>query len=169
MRIVLICLILISTACTQLIPKRSYVTKVQPTTTSLKAAESQADPKGKKILQTGRKMALDEKFIIVGGCWDYIDAIFTRAGFPRGQRKVVFKGTLRNGPYSKVDALKPGDWIYHINHSYHGIEHSGLFVKWLDKKNAIGLMLSYRGEKSRTPARYKGYDLSNVYRITRAK
>jgi hypothetical protein len=142
---------------------------VEVSSSTLKAAELQADPKAKKILQTGRKMTLDEKVIIVGGCWDYIDAVFTRAGFPRDQRDVVFKGTLRNGPYAKLDELKPGDWIYHINHSYHGIEHSGLFVKWLDKKNAIGLMLSYRGERSRTPARYRGYDLSNVYRITRAK
>jgi hypothetical protein len=169
MRIVLISLVILSTACTELIASRPYIPKAQPTITSLKAAESQANPKGKQILQIGRKMALDEKVIIVGGCWDYVDAVFTRAGFPRGQRDVVFKGTLRNGPYANLDALRPGDWIYHINHSYHGIEHSGIFVKWIDKKNAIGLMLSYRGEKSRTPARYKNYDLSNVYRITRAK
>lgn len=169
MRIALLCLILVSTACAEYLPFRSYNPKAEFSTNTIKEAELEADPKAQRILRTGREMALDEKFIIVGGCWDYVDAVFTRAGFPRGQRKVVFKGTLRNGPYANIDALKPGDWLYHINHSYHGIEHSGIFVKWLNKNRAIGLVLSYRGERSRTPARYKGYDLSNVYRITRAK
>jgi hypothetical protein len=169
MRTALIFLVILSTACTELIPNRPYKSKVEISTNTLKEAEQEADTKARKILQTGREMTLDEKVIIVGGCWDYIDAVFTRAGFPRGQRKIVFKGTLRNGPYANIAALRPGDWIYHLNHSYHGIEHSGIFVKWLNKERAIGLMLSYRGERSRTPARYRGYDLSNVYRITRAK
>ena len=136
---------------------------------SLDAAEREADLKSQSILQIGREMTLVNREIIVGGCWDYVDAVYTRAGFSRNDRKVVFKGTLKNGPYADIDRLKPGDWIYHVNHSYHGIEHSGIFIKWLDKGRAIGLLLSYRGEKSQKPARYRGYDLSHVYTITRAK
>jgi hypothetical protein len=166
---ILICLLLISHVYAANVPYHFSKPKADLLISSLNKSELEAGSKARNILQTGRKMALDEKEIIVGGCWDYIDAVFTRAGFSRDKRKVVFKGTLRDGPYAKLDALQPGDWVYHINHSYNGIEHSGIFVRWLDKKRAIGLMLSYRGEKSRMPARYKGYDLSNVYRITRAK
>ena len=163
------CLFLLSTATAEEIPYHLFKPKGAFFTNALNDAEQEADPKAKKILQIGREMTLDNKEIIVGGCWDYVDAVYSRAGFTRDQRKIVFKGTLRKGPYASLDDLKPGDWIYHVNHSYNRIEHSGIFVKWLDKKKAIGLLLSYRGEKSKKPARYRGYDLSNVYTITRAK
>jgi hypothetical protein len=169
MRILLVCLFIISSACADNVPYRFFKPTPELLTNNLREAESQADHKARRILRTGREMTLDEKAVIVGGCWDYVDAVFTRAGFPRGERKIVFKGTLKNGPYANKNALKPGDWIYHINHSYNGIEHSGIFIKWLDKGSATGLLLSYRGEKSRVPARYRGYDLSNVYSIIRAK
>jgi hypothetical protein len=160
---------MISTACADGVPYSLYKPSAELLIHTLNEAELEADPKARVILQTGREMTLDEQVIIRGGCWGYIDAVFTRAGFPRDQRRVVFKGTLRRGPYADIDTLRPGDWVYHINHSYHGIEHSGIFVKWLDQESAIGLLLSYRGENSNKPARYRGYDLSNVYTITRAK
>ena len=169
MRIALLCLFMISTAYAGDVPYRFFKPNAELLINSLNEAESEADPKAGMILRTGREMTLDEKAVVIGGCWDYVDAVYTRAGFPRDQRKVVFNGTLKNGPYADKDELKPGDWVYHINHSYHGIDHSGIFIKWLDKTRAIGLLLSYRGEKSNQPARYRGYDLSNVYTITRAK
>ena len=169
MRIALICLFLLSTAYAKEIPYHLFKPKGELLTKTLNEAEREGDYKAKVILQIGREMTLDKKEIIIGGCWNYVDAVYNRSGFPKGQRKVVFKGTLKKGPYAGRDVLKPGDWIYHVNHSYHGIEHSGIFVKWLDKKNAVGLLLSYRGEKSNKPARYRGYDLSHVYTITRAK
>ena len=169
MRIALICLFIISTAYAGDVPYRFFKPSAELLITALNEAESEADPDARMILQTGREMTLDEKAIVIGGCWDYVDAVYTRAGFPRDRRRVVFQGTLENGPYADIDALRPGDWVYHINHSYNGIQHSGIFIKWLDKRNAIGLLLSYRGEKSNQPARYRGYDLSNVYTITRAK
>ncbi len=169
MRIALICLFILSSAYAKEIPYHLYKPKGVFLTEALNEAEREADLKAKKILQIGREMTLDKKEIIVGGCWDYVDAVFDRAGFPRDQRVTVFKGTLKKGPYASRDTLKPGDWLYHVNHSYHYIEHSGIFIKWLDEKNAIGLVLSYRGEMSKKPARYRGYDLSQVYTITRAK
>jgi len=36
------------------------------------------------------------------------------------------------------------------------------------KSGKLALMLSYAGERRKTPARYKVYDLSGVYYITRA-
>ncbi|MBL7996243.1 DUF2914 domain-containing protein, partial [bacterium] len=54
------------------------------------------------------------------------------------------------------------------NHSYNNIEHSAIFIEWIDIENKIALMLSYGGESRREPARYIPYDLSSVYGITRA-
>lgn len=169
MRIALICFFIISTAYAEDVPYRLFKPNAELLVSALNEAELDADLNARMILRTGREMTLDEKVVVIGGCWDYVNAVFNRAGFPSDQRSVVFQGTLENGPYADKDVLKPGDWVYHINHSYHGIEHSGIFIKWLDKKSAIGLLLSYRGEKSEQPARYRGYDLSNVYTITRAK
>ncbi len=169
MRIAFLCLLILSTAYAEDVPYRFFKPSAGLLISSLNEAESEADPKARMILRTGREMTLDEKVVVIGGCWDYVDAVYTRAGFPRDRRSVVFQGTLKNGPYADKDSLRPGDWVYHINHSYNGIQHSGIFIKWLDKTRAIGLLLSYRGEKSNQPARYRGYDLSNVYTITRAK
>ncbi len=169
MRIAFVCLFIISSAYADDVPYHFFKPNAELLINSLNAAELEADPKARTILRTGREMTLDEQVVIIGGCWDYIDAVYTRAGFTRDRRRVVFKGTKENGPYADEDELRPGDWVYHINHSYNDIEHSGIFIKWLDKESAIGLLLSYRGERSNKPARYRGYDLSNVYTITRAK
>ena len=140
MRIALICLFIISTAYAGDVPYRFFKPNAESLITTLNEAESEADPNARMILQTGREMTLDEKAIVIGGCWDYVDAVYTRAGFPRDRRRVVFQGTLENGPYADIDALRPGDWVYHINHSYHDIQHSGIFIQWLDKTRAIGLL-----------------------------
>jgi len=132
-------------------------------------AEKNTIPSGRKVLKMARIMTVENKEIIRGACWDYINAVFNRAGFPTKKREIIFRGKLKKPPYAKSSLVKGGDWIYHINHSYHGIQHSGLFIKWLDYKNKIALMLSYGGEKRNKPARYKSYDLSNIYYIQRAK
>ena len=131
-------------------------------------AENQSSGRVKAVLAQARIMTLLRGEIIKGGCWDYLDAAWTRAGVPRNQRKVVFAGN-RNGHFASPDQLRAGDWIYHINHSYRGIEHSGMFIGWVDKERRLGLTLSYAGERRHEPARYKVYDLSSVYQITRAE
>ncbi|MCK5719756.1 MAG: hypothetical protein KAH84_07375 [Thiomargarita sp.] len=133
-------------------------------------AEQKATPPGRKILMTGRKMIADG-LILPGGCWDYINEVYNRAGYPnRGKkRQTIFKGTKNRGPYANINLIQPGDFLYYINHSYNDIEHSAIFVDWLDFNHKEALMLSYGGESRRDPARYLPYELSNVYRITRAK
>jgi hypothetical protein len=59
--------------------------------------------------------------------------------------------------------------LYYINHSYKKIDHSGVFVSWVNFDAKIALIMSYAGEKRRSPARYQNYDLSNVYYIIRPK
>ncbi len=140
-----------------------------PAADPILAAETKATPAGRKILETGREMTLDQCEIVRGGCWDYANAVYNRAGFPPGKRRVVFKGTQKKGPYADIDLFQPGDWLYYVNHWYGRIEHSAIFVDWIDYDNKEALMLSYGGEKRNEPARYMPYDLSNVYYIVRPK
>jgi len=132
-------------------------------------AESQSTEPGRKILATGRKMTLEQQEIVRGSCWDYANAVYDRTGYPNSKtsRQTVFKGTKSKGPYADAGLIRPGDWLYYINHSYNDVEHSAIFVKWLDETKRIGLMLSYGGEKRREPARYLPYDLTHVYQIMR--
>lgn len=131
-------------------------------------AEENSTGKVRDILSETRKMALEEKTIVQGGCWDYLDTAWTRAGVPRQDRQTIFQNT-KSGPYADTNQLRAGDWLYYVNYSYNNIEHSGMFIAWADENNKLGIVLSYAGEARQEPARYKIYDLSGVYQITRAK
>lgn len=133
----------------------------------MRQAERNATPAGRKVLETGRRMTLDQRVIIPGGCWGYVNAVYNKAGYPSPMRKCVFSGRKGRPPYADTRLIQPGDWLYYSNHSYRGIEHSAIFVGWIDRSRKIALMLSYGGEGRRQPARYKAYDLRSVYRIDR--
>ncbi|MUG32691.1 hypothetical protein GB996_07755 [Psychrobacter sanguinis] len=131
---------------------------------TLYRAEQVAAPASKQVLQVARQMALDNKEIIKGSCWDYLNAAFNRAGVAR---ETVFKGAYQVGPFIDTNQIQPGDWLYYINHSYNDVEHSGLFVGWLNRANNQALILSYAGERRNEPARYKVYDVSHTYNVIR--
>jgi len=126
-----------------------------------------ADDWGRQVLAVGNQMVINGA-IIRGGCWDYIDAVYSRAGFPESKRHKVFK-SVKRGPYVDTSLIRPGDWLYFVNHSYNGIEHSAIFVEWVNQGSRKARMLSYAGQNRREPARYMNYDLSNVYTIIRPK
>lgn len=130
----------------------------------LSSAETQSSQAAREVISMARKMTLNERAIIKGGCWDYLNAVFNRAGVTRD---TIHKGTYGQGPYARSDEIEVGDWLYYINHGYKRIEHSGLFVGWVDEASKQALILSYAGENRREPARYRVYDLSNVYQIMR--
>ena len=106
--------------------------------------------------------------VVRGSCWDYIDAIYRRAGVSRKQRRIVFRSKKR-GPYAPSGMIRPGDWLYFINTSFHNSEHSAIFVTWIDRARKIGRCISYKGMGKREPARYKNYYLGKVYHIMRPK
>ena len=130
----------------------------------LSNAETKSARAAREVISTARTMALNERTIIQGGCWDYLNAVFNRAGVTRD---TIHKGTYREGPYASSNEIQAGDWLYYINHGYNDIEHSGLFVGWVDQAANQALILSYAGENRREPARYRVYDLSHVYQIMR--
>jgi len=131
---------------------------------SIKKADT---PTQKAILQNALKFVKSGK-IIQGSCWDYINAIYNKSGVKSRQRVTIFKSS-KKGPFAKKDIFKAGDWIYHINHSYHNIEHSGMFIDWIDKNSFKALMLSYAGQKKKNPARFRVYNIDSTYNIIRAK
>lgn len=133
----------------------------------LLTAENSATPHGRAVLKTGRIMTVIDGEIIPGGCWHYANEVYNRAGYPPEKRDIVFKGDKDDGPYADPDLIRPGDWLYYINHWYGKTEHSAIFVDWVDYDDRIGLMLSYGGESRREPARYRPYDLTDVYHIVR--
>ena len=122
---------------------------------------------GERVLEMGASM-VESGEIVSGSCWDFIHAAYTRAGYPIAERETVFKGS-KSGVFADVDDIQPGDWLYHVNHSYNNVEHSGVFVQWVDKDKKIGTTLSYQGEGRQLPGRYNDYDLKSVYNIMRPK
>lgn len=159
MRYLIIGIIFIFLGCSSKSP-RHHITDVSHPKTSIE---------GERILRQGKIMALEDKEIIRGGCWDYIDTLFTRAGFSRSKRIYAFKTKKNRPPYAHQDMIKPGDWLYFINQGYGKVEHSGVFVRWRDKSNSKAVILSYGGENRKKPGRYLVYDISEVFAIIRGK
>lgn len=132
---------------------------------TIRQAEAQANEAGKAVLQAGRKMVLEERAIIAGTCWTWANECYSRAGF-QSDRYIAYRSS-HGGPYVNTDEIRPGDWLYFVNHSYRNIGHSGIFVYWIDKSRKIGVVLSYPGLNKPEPGRYRKYLLNNVYYITR--
>jgi hypothetical protein len=120
---------------------------------------------GKKVLETGFKMALIDKTVIKGSCWDFVNEVYRRSGVD--EKKIAVFRSQKNGPYANANIVKPGDWVYHINYQYNNIEHSAIFVCWKDFKNRIAITLSYAGGNRNLPGKYGEYKLSSIYSIFR--
>lgn len=115
------------------------------------------------VLEIGYKMCFVEKKVMNGSCWSFLNEIYKRAG---NKKKAVFAAT-KSGPYADCSLLKPGDWIYHVNYGYHGVEHSAMFICWKDRKKKIAVTMSYVGQKRARPGRLDEADLRGVYAIYR--
>lgn len=134
----------------------------------LDRSEDEATDEGRKILVKSRSM-ISSGDLVLGSCWDYINEIYNRAGHPSKLRKTSFSGKFKGPFIQDHTTLEGGDWLYFVNHSYHGGEHSGIFVDWTDYNRKEALVISYVGGNRKQPARYKTYILTNVYNILRPK
>lgn len=133
----------------------------------LDKAEERASAPGREILITSRSMILDGE-VVIGSCWDYINTVYTRAGFSPRDRMTVWK-SKKKGPFVDLKTVEPGDWLYFINHSYREVDHSGVFVAWIDQRKKSAVIMSYQGGRKKTPASYKIYNLKNTYYLIRGK
>jgi hypothetical protein len=122
---------------------------------------------GFQVLETGFKMALLEKTIVKGSCWDYINEVYRRSGFA-DKKETIFRSN-KSGPYAPAKLVQPGDWVYHINHQYNNIEHSAIFICWKDFNKRIAITLSYAGMNRNLPGKYGEYQLNSIYSIFRPK
>jgi len=131
-------------------------------------AQADASAPGREVLETARTM-MQDRVLVVGSCWDYANAVFKRAGHPNktGRRKTIFKGSRTKRQFADVRLIRPGDWLYYVNHQYRNVPHSAIFVAWLDRRRKHALMITYRGAKRAVPGQLDDYDLSSVYRIVR--
>ena len=56
----------------------------------LEQAESNASNGGRKILEVSTEM-IANKEIFVGGCWNYINAVYDKAGYSSKLRNTIYK------------------------------------------------------------------------------
>lgn len=121
---------------------------------------------GLNVVLKGIEMVADTKKLVRGSCWKYINTVYNSAEFPSGKRTTIY--SARKGSRLKnMDLIQPGDWIYHINHSFHNVEHSAIFICWKDYNKKIGITLSHVGQNKSRTGQFGAYDLKSVYNIIR--
>jgi hypothetical protein len=130
---------------------------------TLAAATASASPGPRRVLTAARAM-LDESTVVQGSCYDWVDAVYARAG---GAPHHVFDGGRVHGPFAESTWLVPGDWVFFINHGNGDDTHSAIFLGWIDESARLAWMVSYAGGHRDEPARFGTYELTNVYRLVR--
>jgi hypothetical protein len=129
-------------------------------------AERSAAPGGGRVLRMAESM-VDGGTVVRGSCYDWVDAVFTRAG---GRWHQTFHSSIEHGPYAQAQDFRPGDWVMFINEGFGGDTthtHSAIFVGWVDEAQRTAMMVSYPGGRRDEPGRYSTYDLTHAYRIQR--
>jgi nitrogen fixation protein FixH len=123
---------------------------------------------GQRVLSTAYLISFTNREVIKGSCWDFVNAVYTRAGYGEKNRMTLFK-SVKKGPYADTDLLIPGDWVAHVNAEYGNVEHSAIFVHWIDKEKKIAETIDYAGMNREEPGRFREHQLTMVYMIIRPK
>jgi hypothetical protein len=126
----------------------------------------QSSDAGQTVLATGYRIAFEEKRVVTGSCWDFVNAVYDAAGFPVLGRSTVFLGS-QEGPYADPAVLQPGDWVMHRNLEFGEIEHSSIFVQWIDRENCVARTLDYVGMNRSVTARLTQHRYAKVFAILR--
>ena len=109
---------------------------------------------------------IDKGTVLKGSCYDFVQACYVDAGFKGAGIKRIFLGK-QSGPFADSSLIKKGDWIY-FNHMYSAtIEHSAIFVLWVDFENRVALTIDYPGGDRAEPGRFRIADLYKVWGIHR--
>ena len=145
----------------------------QPAPTTREAPADTAARCSREPTTGGRVLAMairmiEQETVIVGACWDYVNAVFTRAGFPAAKRVTIYQATER-GPFAAPALLEHGDWIYFVNHTFGDVGHSAIFVDWIDAGEQRALTVEYVGGNRHLPGRYAEYDIAECYGVFRGR
>ncbi len=130
--------------------------------TALDAARAHAAPGARRVLDAARAM-ITGGVVVRGSCYTWLRAVYARA---MGRHRVVYAGSPRPR-FARFELLRPGDWVFFINHSYRNTTHSAIFVGWADPRAHVALMASYVGGNRTAPGRFSTYALTNVYQVVR--
>lgn len=125
------------------------------------------DP-GMHVILTARGM-MRRGEVIQGSCYRYISEVYDRAGHSGWRnRRTVYQGN-RNGPYASLDLVRPGDWLYIVNHPDRTPvgTHSVLFVGWQDRARGEAHVIEHSGWGAPSAGQERTYNISRTYRITR--
>jgi hypothetical protein len=129
---------------------------------------STAGPGGKRVLETGQRLAFEEARIFRGSCWGFVNAVYEEAGYPAAKRVTIFR-RQGNGAYADPALLAPGDWVMHINLEYGNVDHSAIFIDWIDRENLIARTLDHAGMNRPEPGKYRDHSMAKVFLIQRAQ
>jgi len=123
---------------------------------------------GMHVILTARRMNANG-VRINGSCYRYISEVFERAGHSGWRNRRTVYAEHRNGPYADLGLVRPGDWLYIVNHPHRTPvgTHSVLFVGWQDRARGIAHVIEHPGWGAATTGRERTYDVSRTYRITR--
>ena len=129
---------------------------------ALDDARAHARPGARRVLDAARAM-ITGGVVVRGSCYTWLRAVYTRA---TGDTRVVYTGPAR-ARFTRFEVLRPGDWVFFINHAYGNATHSAIFLGWEDRAHHIALMASYVGGNRTAPGRFSPYALTNVYQVVR--
>ncbi|RPJ08043.1 MAG: hypothetical protein EHM28_05395 [Spirochaetaceae bacterium] len=122
---------------------------------------------GSKVLAAGDTMVFSKQ-VIVGGCWDFVNAVYIKAGFPADKREKIYM-EKETGPFADPAMLQPGDWVMYRNLPYEEIGHSAIFVEWIDFSRRSALTIEYVGRSREMPGWYREADLTKIWGILRPR
>lgn len=126
-------------------------------------AQTRPSPAQRVLAATKEMTRGYEREYVVGGCWDFVNAVFYRAGFPPAARKNVFRGE-KNGPYADNSRILPGDWLY-LTNSGRQWEHSAIFVRWLGE--GVAEVYQYNGDRRAEAGFLGSVEVTDVWAIIR--
>lgn len=126
-----------------------------------------ADPGRNVILVARSMMARNET--VRGSCYRYASAVFERAGHDGWRTRAIIQSSSREGPYANLDLIRPGDWLYIVNHPERTPvgTHSVIFVSWADRAQGEANVFDHPGGGREMAGEERGYDVSRTYRIVR--
>lgn len=127
-----------------------------------------ADP-GRHVILTARGMMARNE-TVRGSCYRYLSEVFSRAGHEGWRTRTIVHSSRREGPYADLDRIRPGDWLYIVNHPEATPmgTHSVLFVGWEDRASGYARVIEHSGWGAGASAgQERGYDVSRTYRIVR--
>jgi len=125
-------------------------------------------PAGNKVVETGKRLSFDEKRIFRGSCWDFVTGVYQAAGYPDGKRQVIFRREDK-GAYADPGILEPGDWVLHYNLEFGNVDHSSIFIDWIDRDQALARTLDHAGMNRPEPGRYREHRMTKIFMIMRAR